>query len=122
MPKGRFLKLKEIICNIPIKVANIANVLPRGANSNGLIVVKLKLKSSYHGHAYFKTVCSASLYQALVFLKQNNALHKDVDAVVENVPRDLLDFSEYEDSQELDNSSDSTEEIENLLHSYSFNS
>lgn len=41
---------------------------------------------------------------------------------MENVPRNLLDFSDNEDGQELDNSSDSMEEIDNPLHSYSFDS
>ena len=38
---------------------------------------------------------------------------------MENVPRDLLDFSDNEDGQELDKPSDSIEEIDNPLHSYS---
>ena len=61
----------------------------------------------------------ASLYQALVFLKQNI---KDVDNVMENMPHDLLGFSDNEDGQKLDNSSDSIEEIENPLLTYSFES
>ena len=40
-PKGKFLKLKGSICNVPIDTADIVNVLPRGADSNGLVVVKL---------------------------------------------------------------------------------
>ena len=44
MPKGRFAKLKGSICNIHIDVANIAIVFPCGAESNCLIVVKLKRK------------------------------------------------------------------------------
>ena len=46
MPKGRFPKLKGIICNIPIDLADITNVLPHGADSNGIAVVKLKVKLS----------------------------------------------------------------------------
>lgn len=64
----------------------------------------------------------ASLYQALDFLKQNNALYKDVDIVMKNVLRDLLDLSDNKDGQELDKSSNSIEETDNPLHSYSFNS
>ena len=40
--KGGFAKIKGSISNIPIKRANIYNILPRPAESNGLIVVKLK--------------------------------------------------------------------------------
>ena len=41
MPKGKFPKLKGSICNVPIDTADMVNVLPRGADSNGLVVVKL---------------------------------------------------------------------------------
>ena len=39
---GEFAKIKGSICNISIEAANVCNVLPRPAYSNGLIVVKLK--------------------------------------------------------------------------------
>ena len=44
LPKGRFLKQQGSICNIPIESDHITNVLPRGADSNLLLVVKLKRK------------------------------------------------------------------------------
>ena len=50
-----FSKIKG--CNIPIKVANICNILPRSANSNGLIVVKSKRELKYTGYVYFEPVC-----------------------------------------------------------------
>ena len=40
--KGEFAKVKGSICNIPIEATDICNILPRSADSNGLIVVKLK--------------------------------------------------------------------------------
>ena len=60
MAKGRFPKFKESICNIPIDVANIAIILPRSADSNGLNTVQLKRKLIYYAHVYFETVRSAS--------------------------------------------------------------
>ena len=42
MKKGDFVKIKCSICNIPIKAANICNILPRPADPKGLFVVKLK--------------------------------------------------------------------------------
>ena len=36
--KGEIFKIKGSICNIPIEAANICNILPRLAVSNGLIV------------------------------------------------------------------------------------
>ena len=47
MPKGNFPKLKGSIRNIPIESHDITNVLPRGADSNGQLIVKLKRKLSY---------------------------------------------------------------------------
>ena len=40
--KWEFAKIKGSTCNIPIEAANICNILPSLADSNGLIVVKLK--------------------------------------------------------------------------------
>ena len=55
MPKGKFPKMKGSICNVPIDTAETVNVLPHGADSNGLIVVKLKRKLCYRGHVYFES-------------------------------------------------------------------
>ena len=51
--KGEFANIKGSICNIPIETANICNILPRPADSNGLIVVKLKQDLKYRVHVYF---------------------------------------------------------------------
>ena len=50
--KGKFAKIKGSICNIPIETANMCNILPRPADSNGLIVVKLKQDLRYRGYVY----------------------------------------------------------------------
>ena len=42
MPKGQSPKVKGAICNIPVETDDVVNTLPRGADSNGLIMVKLK--------------------------------------------------------------------------------
>ena len=43
MPKGKSLKIKVSICNIPVwEVDGDCNMLPRPADSNGLFIVKLK--------------------------------------------------------------------------------
>ena len=48
--KGNFVKIKFSICNIPIKAANICNILLRPADPNGLFVVKLKRDLEYKGY------------------------------------------------------------------------
>ena len=47
--KGEFAKIKGSIRNILIETANICNNLPIPADSNGLIVVKLKGDLKYRG-------------------------------------------------------------------------
>ena len=44
MPRGRFAKLSGSICYVPIDVVDIVDILPHGADSNGLEVVKLTCK------------------------------------------------------------------------------
>ena len=45
--KKEFAKIKRTICNVPIETANIYNVLPGPADSNGLILIKLKQNLKY---------------------------------------------------------------------------
>ena len=45
--KGKLSKIKTIIYNIPIEIANICNILPRTAVSIGLAVVKLNQDLKY---------------------------------------------------------------------------
>ena len=47
--------------------AETVNVLPHGADSNGLIAVKLKRKLCYRGHVYFEAVRPDLVHQALIF-------------------------------------------------------
>ena len=41
---------------IPIDLADVCNTLPRPADSNGIIIVKLKRKLQYRGHVCFESV------------------------------------------------------------------
>ena len=56
VPKSQSPKLKEALCNIPIDTSDVCNTLPRPADSNGIIIVKLKGKLQYKGHVYFEFV------------------------------------------------------------------
>ena len=56
MPKGQSPKLKGALCNIPIDVVDDCNTLQRPADSNGIIIVKLKWKLQYREHVYFESV------------------------------------------------------------------
>lgn len=70
--KCKFVKVKVIICNIPVDTENVCNILPRPIGSNGLIVVKPNRDLEYCRHAYFEPVQPASVYAALRYLKTEN--------------------------------------------------
>ena len=48
--------------NIPIETEDFTNTIPQGADSNGLILVKLKSKLNFRGHEYFEAVSPDSVY------------------------------------------------------------
>ena len=104
MPKGQMPKIKGAICNIPIDVAQINKVLPAGADSNGIVSVKLKRKLSYNGHVYFEPVRPEVVKSALQYLKLNNNLYNDIVIAVDDIPPELL--------SPLDESSNECEYIE----------
>ena len=49
-------KIKGVDCNVPIEADNICNILQRGIDSNGLILLKSKIKLCYLGHVLFESV------------------------------------------------------------------
>ena len=59
--KGRFPKLKEGIYNIRADSLDITNILSHSADSDILVVAKLKLKLSYCGQLYFGIVHPESI-------------------------------------------------------------
>ena len=72
MPKGHFQKLKGAICNIATDTSDITNNLLHGADSIGLIMVKLKHKLSFE-----LTFVSALFHQIInVMSATNGSKHK----------------------------------------------
>ena len=116
------------ICNVPLDTNSIANTLPQGADSNGIIMVKLKRKLVYRGHVYFEAVRPDMVRSALQYLKINNPLYSDIIIDIGQIPENLLTLSEpVECTEEVDmNQSNSRElpeeDIDNPLDSYKFGS
>ena len=80
MPKGQSLKVKGSICNIPIsEIDNNCNSLPRPADSNGVIIVKLKRKTAYRVHALFGPVTPRLIESLLQYLKKHNHLYRNIE-------------------------------------------
>ena len=96
MLKGQFPKMKGAICNVPVDTVDISNTLPRQADSNGLIIVKLKRKMEYRGHVYFETVRPDIINRLLQYLKINNPLYNDIDIDLSQIPVDLTDMIDPE--------------------------
>ena len=70
MSKGNFPKLKGSICGVPIDAVDISDVLPRGGDINGLVVITLKRKLTFRGRVYFEAVRPELLNQTLMYLKE----------------------------------------------------
>ena len=84
MPKGKSLKMKGSICNIPVTEVDVnCNTLPRPADSNGLLILKLKRKLEYKSHAIFEAVRPALVIKFL-------ELYSDIGINCNNIPVDML--------------------------------
>ena len=96
-------------------------MLPRGADSNDLVVIKLKHKLTYRSHVYFEAVRPELLNQALMYLKENNPLYSDVSVDISNIPNNLLPFAN-DDIPGPSGTAEDSEEIANPLDVNRFNS
>ena len=67
--KDEFSKIKRSICKSFIEAANICNILPKWATSDGLIVVKFKRDLKYCSHVHFQP------YQELAYMKSHNKFY-----------------------------------------------
>ena len=97
--KGEFSKIKRSICNIPVEAANICNILPRPAVSNGIIVVKFKRDLKYRDHVYCEPVCSQTIYQALTYLELHNKFYKDISIAKDLSSGDMFKLSDIVEIQ-----------------------
>ena len=91
MLKGQSPKVKGSICNIPIsEIDNNCNSLPRPADSNGVIIVKLKRKAAYRGHVLFEPVRPRLIESLLQYLRKHNHLYRNIETDIENIAEELL--------------------------------
>ena len=66
--KDGFYKIKRSLFNIPNKTEGIkCNVFPRGADNNGLVLVKLNIDLKYRGYFYYQPIKPSVVYNALRF-------------------------------------------------------
>ena len=96
MAHGQMEKISGTICNIPIGTTNVTNMLPQPADSNGLVIIKLKRKLEYHGNILFEPVRPVFLKSILNYLRTNNHLHQNVVINTENISLDGFACTSYD--------------------------
>ena len=89
--------MKGALCNIPIDVVDVCNTLPHPADSNGIVIVKLKKKLQYRSHDYFQSVRPNLILKFLQYLKLNNPLYYDIKTDLDNIPSFLIN-QKHQDS------------------------
>ena len=70
-------------------------MIPRPADSNGLIMVKLKGKLEFKGHVVFGAVRSDVVIQFLEFPRSHNDLYADKETNAANILVDILGLQLY---------------------------
>ena len=101
MPKVQSPKLNGSICNIPIsEIYANCMTLPRSADSNGLIVVKLKRKVEHRVQVLFEPVRPSFVESFLKFLKQCNHFYSDMEINADDISESLTGFQEEKDYTE----------------------
>ena len=63
--KGQASKPKGAICKVPVDAVNTYDALLRTADSNKLVLVRLKSKLEYRGHVYFDFVWPSFIFRSL---------------------------------------------------------
>ena len=58
-------------------------------NSNGIVVVKLKIKLEYKGHVFFEGFRPEMVAKLLTYLKSINPLYKNIGVDLNNIPSEL---------------------------------
>ena len=94
MPKRQFCKIKGAVCNVPVEVGRMCNILPRGTDTNCLILMKLKRRLSYRGYVLIEPVRPDVAKLVLDYLKQHNFLYNNIVINIDNVSVDLLCLDE----------------------------
>ena len=96
MPKGRQRKIKGAICNVPVNCDQTCKILPRPPERSGIILLKLKRKLQFRGHAYFQPVRPELIMTALNWLTANNPLYKDIQIDCGNIDVQLTGMTHNE--------------------------
>ena len=78
--------------SLPVETSDVCKILPRPADSNGLILVKLKRDLKYRGHVYFEPVHPTVVHNALNYLKLHNIFYEDISVRQDFATNDMINF------------------------------
>ena len=99
--QGQSPKIRGTLCNIPVENIFDIYILPRPADNNCLIIVKLKRKVEYKGHVISESVRPHFLKRLLLYLKENNFLYSNIQVNLENIPKVLLPLNQQDSIAQL---------------------
>ena len=89
--------------------------LPRGADCNGIVMLKLKRKLIYRGHVFFEAVRPDVILTVLQYLKLSNFLYEDITIDESQISNNLLFLEDEEEMPLLIENENQQEDSENPL-------
>ena len=97
MPRDQSTNMKRLVRNASIERTDVTT--PKQAESNGLVIVKLKGKLQYRIHVYTELLCPNDVLRLLQFPRRNNNFFEDVTIVPCNIPKSLIISPENRDPE-----------------------
>ncbi|XP_031637004.1 uncharacterized protein LOC116349612 [Contarinia nasturtii] len=91
------LGIKGSVINIPISVPEMVDVLPRSADNMQTIQLKLKRRLEHTSNYMFETISPKSIYEALVFLVQQELYKKHNITVDEKIMEEYANSTQSMD-------------------------
>ena len=106
LPRGGQLSLTGNVVNVPSDVNQTILKLPRTANENECIPIKLKRKLTYKHHVDFRTVQPKKVFDAVNWLVKNSPLYQQEGIVINS------EWSEADHNEDVPESIDSNQGVD----------
>ena len=122
LPKTRMSAINDRVINVPIDDDDIIKTvsdLPRTKKDHGMVSVGLKRDLSLKNFHKLGKISPKKVYDALVYLKENNPQYKDIK--ISNLDQWKKQFEDDSDTDENDENDESSEDEEDSSESI-FNS
>ena len=113
MSRGQMQNVTRATFNVPVDGNDISNLLPKTADSTGMVIVKNKHKLEYEAHVLSEAVRPESLCNILYYLREDNHFYNDIIVKPENVFGDLINLPNIHTNR-VDTQSDNEDETMNI--------